>query len=455
MLPTSIRKSGDNKLKKKLNKLIACVLVACMVFGTVVYAGGSGGTSLDPEEQGKLSHDASDGFTGGSSPIFGYRMGLSRCVNEELHYDLSDQNAKAVAVQEYNAKYYMRPEGETVVMPISGSSSVTANYRGSDSIPAGSAPACITATLTEIVNKSPSRYTTIGSNGAISIPPDEAIVTELMEAFATTGPINAGMVEQWKQEKYSLELASHPVVICIEVVGLVVEGGKLSWWSASDYAYRMGCGTKLLSTDLTQYSGSSVSMTCNAIAQMCGYSGGTSKGDNWPYRFTKRFFNCSYKNKLHGPSSGYADLFGDAASMAWATFTDQHLGVNGCTVVAIGGDLEGIHGSYTWHINASRLPETAEGYREDNVADAEGDKNIGVGAVNIKQSNVAQWQEWIMKHGGPFTIDIQKYWTVGGNFSVQYNEVVGQRISSSTNTLSSAATEKKYTVDANTLFDYL
>lgn len=434
--------------------MVATSLLLSMLLVTVVSAGDS--TSTDNgSNQGGANQGANAGFTGNGAD-FGYRLGLTTCFNEELTYDVSDVDAKANAIQQYAAKYYMTAQGETVLMTKPGCGvSDTTQYNRSTCIMASGAPGCLNSVLQEVVNNSPGAYTKIGSNGALSIKPEEGIVTELMDGLASLGPKNAALVERWKQEKYSEELAKHPVVIVIEIVGHVTGDGTDSWWTAADWATRMGVGNALLSTNIATYgSNSYASITCNAIANLAGFSGGTPDGDNWPYRFCKRFFNCSYKGHLHGPSAGNG--YGNAATDAWQTLTDQNSGINGCTVVSIGGDMSDLSGSYTWHINAARLPANAQGYQEDNVADADGARTIGVGAVDIKQSNVGQWREWIMQHNtGSFTIDIEKYWVVGGNFSVDYAAVINQRISSSTNTLSSGTETKQYTVDAGTLMNYI
>lgn len=445
-------------IKSILKKLTALLLVVAMSTVTIAYAASGDSTSTDNgnNQQGGANQGASAGFTGNGAD-FGYRLGLTTCFNEELTYDVSDVDAKANAIQQYAAKYYMTAQGETVLMPKAGcGQSDTTQKNGSTCILASSAPASLNSVLQEVLNNSPGAYTQIGANGALSIKPEEGIVTELMNDLASLGEKNAALVERWKQEKYSEELAKHPVVIVIEIVGHVTGDGPDSWWTAADWAQRLGVGSALLSADISSYGPASpyASTTCNAIAQLAGFAGGTPDGDNWPYRFCKRFFNCSYKGTLHGPSAGNG--FGNAATDAWQTLTDQNSGINGCTVVSIGGDLSDLSGSYTWHINASRLPANAQGFQEDNVADAEGTKTIGVGAVDIKQSNVGQWREWIIKHNtGSFTIDIEKFWVVGGNFSIDYADVINKRISSSTNTLTSGTETKQYTVDAGILMGYI
>lgn len=445
------------KIKNVGRRLAALVILLSMVFVTVVSAAGEGSSSDVLPIQGGANQSSDSGFSQGENS-FAYRLGLTTCFNEELSYDVSDPEAKSNAVQVYGSKYYMSAQGETVLKIANGCGITdTMQYNGSSCILSSSAASCIQATLDSIASGHPDgHYVVTGSNGALSIPPREDVVTELMTALASLGPKNAALVERWKQEKYSEELAKHPVVIVVEIVGHVTGDGVNCWWSSADWAQRMGVGSAFLTANIAEYGPSSpyASTTCNAIAQMAGFANGTPDGDNWPYRFCKRFFNCSYKNRLHGPSAGNG--FGEAAAGAWQTLTDQYSGINGCTIVAIGGDMSDISGSYTWHINASRLPANEQGYCEDNVAEADGDKVIGVGAVNIKQSNVGQWREWIMEHNtGSFTIDIEKYWVVGGNFSVDYADIINQRISSSTNTLASGATDKQYTVDAATLMGYI
>lgn len=443
-------------IPKKLTAVLTAVILATVPI--VSMAGPLDGTSTDTSvNSGAANQSGSAGFASGVN-CFGYRLGLSTCFNEDVIYDVSNEDGKAHAIQVYGSKYYMTSQGETVLQTMAGySNSDMTQYNGSSCIAASSAASCIQTTLNSIATGSPDgHYVVVGANGALSIPPDEEVVTELMTALAGLGPKNAALVERWKQEKYSEELAKHPVVIVVEIVGYVTGDGPNSWWSAADWATRLGVGSQFLSTNIANYGPASpyASITCNAVAQLAGFAGGTSQGDNWPYRFCKRFFNCSYNKGLHGSSA--FNGFGNAATAAWQTLTDQTMGINGCTVVSVGGDMSDLSGTYTWHINAARLPANAQGYQEDNVADAEGAKTIGVGAVDIKQSNVGQWREWIIEHNtGSFTIDIEKFWVVGGNFSVNYEDVVNQRISSSTNTLSSGTETKQYTVDAGTLMGYI
>lgn len=426
-------------------------ILLSMLFVTVASAGGPGTSTDDDAQQGGSNQSADAGFSQKENS-FAFRMGLSTCFNEDVIYDVSDLDAKANAIQEYASHYYMTAQGETVLKNVPGCTiSDLTQYNGSVCTAAtGALEQC----LNEIATNTAGAYTVKRGN-ALSIPADEHIVTELMNALAALGPQNAALVKRWEQEKYSTELAKHPVVIVVEVMGHVTGDGGDCWWSCADWASRMGVGGAFLTSRISEYGPQSpASTTCNAIAQLAGFAGGTPEGDNWPYRFCKRFFGCSYHKRLHGSSANNG--YGLAAQMAWQTFTDKATGINGCTVVSIGGDMRDLSGSYTWHINASRLPMNEQGYQEDNVADADGTKTIGVGAVDIKQSNVGQWKDWIIEHNqGSFNIEIEKYWVVGGNFSVNYEDVVNKRISSSTNTLSSGATDKTYTVDASTLMNYI
>lgn len=448
---------------KKICRIFSVALLAAMVFCITVVAGVIPGSS-NQQVSGSVSSNANTGFHG----VFAYRIGLSQCVNEEVLYSVSEgENAKAVAVQNYAARYYTPIMGPSVYVLTTGSSSASAtvDYQGRSCTPASSA--ALSDILSTIANDGgSSTYVTKLSNGTYCVPPDSAIVQTVMSELKDLGGANTSLYNHWVEEANSVDAAKHPVVICIEMVGEVVNDGSPYWLGAADLCGRIGgssARTAFLSSNISSMYGSSQtanggvsSITLNAIAQICGFSNGTSYWDNWPYRATKHLWGVKYDRANGYTGTQSLGMYSDVATGAWQTLSNggANSGINGVTVVAVGGSSTEISGSYTWHINASRLPANSEGYREDNTADADGDKIIGIGAINIKQDNVPSWAEWITEHPGTFEIKMEKYYRAGDSFSVEYEDVIGSR-SSSTNTLSSGKNENSVFVTASQLYNYV
>lgn len=443
---------------KKLSKIISVVILAGLVFGITVFASH---TILPGSSNQKVSGDVKPNADCGFHGVFAYRIGLSQCVNEEVNYAVSGENAKAEAVQQYAAKYYTPIMGPSVYVltSSSGGATATADYQGRDCTPASS-PALTDILSTIASGGGSSTYVIQLGDGTYCVPPDEAIVTQVMEELKALGGANVSLYNHWVEESKSLDAAKHPVVICIEMVGEVTNDGQANYWlGAADLAGRIGgssARTQFLSTNIRDTYGPDghLSITLNALSQICGFHEGTSYWDNWPYRATKHLWSRSFDRA--GARIGSGSMYSEIATGAWQTYSgDANLGINGVTVVTVGGSiLDGVTGTYTWHINASRLPANSEGYREDNTADSEGDKVIGIGAINIKQDNVPTWRDWINKHSAPFEIKMEKFYTAGDTFSVEYEDVIGSR-ASSINSLASGRDERSEYVSASQLYNYV
>lgn len=439
-------------MKKFKNILAMIVLFLVIAVPIAVVAVGDSDSIITGLPSGNLGNGE-----GGFSGIFAYRIGLGKCDNEEVP---ATADSRAVAVQQYAAKYYTPILGPSAYYCYSGSGSATRDGRG-NAMTEVSSPV-LTSILSTVASGGGSNEYMIVENGVYRIKPEPSVISQVMGELRDLGGANVDLYNMWMQEATSADRAKNPVIIVIEICGQVSDDGEPYWMSAGDLCYRIGgagAWDQLVHTDLPATYGSAgdASITCNAIATICNFAQGTEQGDDWPYRATKRFFNLNYKTPggrgyTYGEEWGYSH----ECKNAWQTLSSggSEQGINGVTVVAIGGSAEGIYGSYTWHINAAGLPANSSGYQEDNTSDYTGSKTIGVGAIDIKQTNVPMWQSWMEQHPGPYEIKMEKYWTAGTSFSLDYNEVTGNR-SSGTNSLTSGKNENSKFVSKTQLQSYI
>lgn len=422
-------------------RTIALSLALLMLLSTFVVYANSGSSADNGNPSGRNLSNASVGFHG----AFAYRIGLSRCDNGDgiSITDIASTEGKALAVQQYASHYYMECLGPTVYVPFADNTETpvaTVSYNGQPCTPATPGSALYDV-LEAIATGRESRYLVTSADGARHIPPDEAIVSELMGELRDLGGNNVDLYNKWLEESTSLDSAKHAVVVCIEIVGDVTGDGSAYWMSAADIADRWGgFKSQFLTTDISGYYDGRCSTTFNALGAITGWAAGGT--DSWPNRATKRFF-CARHNEIGGINSfPNHDAYSNVAANAWQTLSNggSEGGINGCTVVAVGAGGGEISGRYTWHIDANGLPPNSLNYREDNIGPGDAEKLIGVGAIDIKQTNVVQWADWIASHEqeGNFTIHMEKYYIAGSNFSLVYDDVLNER-QGDVNHLTSAA----------------
>ncbi len=387
----------------------------------------------DTSVRGKNKSNSKAGFTAadsdGSNALV-FRMGLAQLTNEDVVY-ANDIDSKALAVQQYGAKYYVATQGASFVYG-HGTSLATEDYRGHACVtaPAGSTAEkvlqCIYTNTPDGVNVA------ARDDGSLYIVPEAGVIDALMSELASLDGINQGLYQLWQSELTSGSASTHPVVIVIEVCGVVVGDGANYFAAPSDMCLRIGGQTAyeaLLTTDLNAYGGTVTSLTDKAIASLCGYDSGTNDYDTWPYRWVKRFFATTWKPGTIKflPSSGTRSLW---AQTAWQTLSagGSEKGINGCTIVTIGGaGVAGIPtGYFDWHINAQYAIPNSAGYCEDQIVytSEKPDYSNDVGELCIAQENYALWESWFNSLGADTaTLEIKTYHLGQNSFTTNVDKI--------------------------------
>ena len=194
---------------KKFARLLSLLLIVCIVAPSVVALA----NSLNPIISGGSLNNANAGWL----DTWGYRIGLGVCDQGEGIGDYGvTPEAKALAIEEYAKNRYTRIHGESAYLVSSGGGSASEDVFGVSCTPAQGA---LHDVLNAVVSRSANAR--VNFNGSyFYIVPEPDNINTIMSELASLGPINQGLYNRWLQEADNLDMAKHPVIIVVEVIGL-------------------------------------------------------------------------------------------------------------------------------------------------------------------------------------------------------------------------------------------